>query len=221
MSNTAADTNQDSLSGMTASGRWFVLLSPLAVIGLGHWTASLFSHFIDAWAWIPLQIVYWFAMAMVIYWIGGLGEVISAYKRISGWRRRLLGIAVGLMICPVLLFNFGLFSDSQLVIPWLLLAFINPFFEESYWRGLFGQVTQRWPALFACLYPTFFCSRASATMGRIFGCLPQMGNDRIFAYHGHGLERHLPIYPKPSGGNLFAYVGRYRKHVSLGLSKFV
>ena len=67
-----------------------------------------------------------------------------------------LGIVIGLLSCANLLLNYGLLHDTRLVVLWLLVAIINPFFEEGYWRGLLGQVTDHWPAWLACAYPTFF-----------------------------------------------------------------
>jgi hypothetical protein len=172
MSQTVAEIDQDSITEMTASRRLFVLLSPLAVIGLGHLTARLFSHFIGVWAWVPLMIEYWFVMALVIYLSGGSGQVISAYRRNSRWTWWLLGVVVGLIPLPVLLLNSHLLHDSRLVFLWLLEAAINPFIEEGYWRGLFGQVTHRWPAFFACLYPTIFFTAGHPLQFGVFsiGC---------------------------------------------------
>jgi len=153
---TVAEINHEYPQIMTTSRRRFVLLSPLVVIGLGHLTARLCSPYIGAWAWIPLMIVYWLAMAIVIYLSGGLGQVFAAYKINSGWQWWFLGVVIGLLPWPNLLLHYDLLHNIRLVILWLLVAIINPFFEEGYWRGLFGQVTDHWPAWLACLYPTLF-----------------------------------------------------------------
>ena len=129
-----------------------------------------------------------------------------------------LGIVIGLLSCANLLLNYGLLHDTRLMVLWLLVAIINPFFEEGYWRGLLGQVTDHWPAWLACAYPTFFFTIGHPLQWGVFSlACRRVGDDHCSFHYGHGLECYLSLYPKFAGSDFFAHACRSRKHVSVGL----
>ena len=61
--------------------RQFLLFSPLLIILVGFTTATLFSRFIQEWAWVPLALVYWTAMGVFVFI--GKGD-----KRLKDWIRK-------------------------------------------------------------------------------------------------------------------------------------
>ncbi|WP_433967180.1 CPBP family intramembrane glutamic endopeptidase [Tunturiibacter gelidiferens] len=164
-SSTLRDQDPPALSSRQ---RRFVLLSPILLIAAGHLTARVFSASIGAWAWVPLQLVYWSGMIAVLYSVNGLSNIFAAYKRSSGWRSWSSGILIGLIPWPILLLHLSLLHSPLLIVCWIALALINPFIEESYWRGLFGEVTARWPAWAALLYPTLFFAAAHPLQWGVF-----------------------------------------------------
>jgi membrane protease YdiL (CAAX protease family) len=138
----------------------FILASPLILLAANYLTARLGLHFLGSWAWLPFQIEYWLLLALLIHYGGGWQVVRRAYRRPTKWGWWIPCILVGFLPLPVLLFNRGLIHQPVLIVSWLLIAVLNPFFEESYWRCLFGEATEKWPVFLACLYPTLFFTLA-------------------------------------------------------------
>jgi len=136
--------------------RNFILLSPLLLTASNYVTARLSAHFLGRWAWVPLQIEYWAMLTAILAFCGGWTVLRQGYRRPTHWGWWIPCLLVGLTPLPVLLLNRGLMREPLLIASWLAIALVNPFFEETYWRGLFGEVTQSWPALLACVYPTLF-----------------------------------------------------------------
>ncbi|MBP1779896.1 MAG: hypothetical protein H6Q86_5907, partial [candidate division NC10 bacterium] len=60
---------------MNPSGRLtrqrLILLSPLAVIGVGYLTARLAGGIFGIWIWIPMLLVVWGVFGFMIAWGGG------------------------------------------------------------------------------------------------------------------------------------------------------
>ncbi len=48
--------------------------------------------------------------------------------------------------------NWTLLANAQLIVAWLAFALINPWFEESYWRGVLIDSTASWGKLASLLY---------------------------------------------------------------------
>jgi len=136
--------------------RKLILASPLILTATNYLTARLGVHFFGQWAWVPFQIGYWLVITLLIRYSGGWKVVLEAYKRPTGWGWWIPCIVIGLIPLPILLHYRGLIHQPLLIASWLIIAVVNPFFEERYWRGVFGDVTEKWPTFLACLYPTFF-----------------------------------------------------------------
>ena len=153
---------------MSSRKRNLILLSPLLVIACGHLFARVCVRFLGAWTWLPLMLVYW---ALLLGCVLGAREwplLVAAYKRPSGRPWWLAGLAVGLLPLPLLLLHGRLLRDPLLTCLWLLVAVINPFFEESYWRGLLGEATGSWPAWAACLYSSLLFTASHPLMWGVF-----------------------------------------------------
>lgn len=114
------------------------LVTPLAVILLGVIVGRLFFISLKNHAWIPVVLFYWTAIGLVIFLdYKKNGNKLSDYFK--GFRFKLstviLSLLVGLIPLPVFLKSFYLFDSGYLIVLWILVAIINPFFEEVFWRG--------------------------------------------------------------------------------------
>lgn len=111
---------------------------PIAIILLGVIVGRVFFVFMQNWAWIPIVLFYWLAVGLVIYhdYKQNNKNPICYFK---GYKFKLstviLSLLVGFIPLPVLLKYFHLFDTSYLIISWILVAIINPFFEEIFWRA--------------------------------------------------------------------------------------
>ena len=153
---------------MTLKNRRFALLSPFLIIAVGHVAARVFFRLLGVWAWVPLQLVYWFAIVSAIYAADAFAIVAAAYRRSSGRRWWLLGIATGIIPLPILLLHLNLLRMKSLVACWLLIALINPVLEESFWRCLLGEATARWPGWLAGLYSAALFTIAHPLLWGVF-----------------------------------------------------
>lgn len=140
-----------------------ILLSPFVVIALAHVTARVTGIWLGVWAWVPVILVFWTTIGWLIAWSGGRE---SARRWLSrprgGWGWFVLALVVGLIPAFIFVQNWRLLSPIWIWLPWLLFAFINPWLEEGYWRGLLLDTSAAWPgwlsvsytsALFAVSHP--------------------------------------------------------------------
>jgi membrane protease YdiL (CAAX protease family) len=130
-----------------------ILFSPLIIIGLGHLTARVAGHWLGAWAWLPLTIVFWTTLALFIA-VGGGRETVRSWlgKPRGSWGWLLLAIVVGFIPFMVFLQNWRLLAPVWIWLPWLLFALINPWLEEGYWRGLLLDAAAEWKPWLSVLY---------------------------------------------------------------------
>ena len=130
-----------------------MLLSPFAVIALGHATARLAGPAFGAWAWVPVTLVLWTCFAACIAFGAGRDSARRWLRTPGGGLRWLaIALALGLIPLPILLSNFALLDSPLLVLLWLAFAAINPFFEEGYWRGVLLDRTSSWPGWASVLF---------------------------------------------------------------------
>jgi len=114
------------------------LITPLLIIFLGVVVGRSCFLFLKNWAWLPVVLTYWIAVGVILY---------LDYKR-SGTRpcsyfkggrfnltAAILALIVGIIPLPIFLINYHLFDSVILIILWIVVAIINPLFEECFWRG--------------------------------------------------------------------------------------
>ncbi len=134
-----------------------ILLSPLAIIVIGHGIARVAGTILEVWAWLPLTLTLWGMFALLIAWGGG-------WKAVREWARpshggrvwSVLAIAVGLIPLPLFLSHVRLLDSPALVLAWFVFAVVNPVLEEGYWRGLLLDNAVRWPGWLGVSYSSFF-----------------------------------------------------------------
>ena len=117
--------------------RRFVLLSPIAVIGLGHAVQHVAGRALGAWAWLPTMLAFWAAIAGVIVWArrDDLPRNWFAPPR-GGVMWSVLAGCVGLLSAREFAAGWRTLDSPALIGLWLAFGLVNPWFEESYWRGL-------------------------------------------------------------------------------------
>lgn len=133
-----------------------VLLYPFIVIAVGRLVATLFTPFIGEWTFLPLAVVYWLLTIVLSLKTMGCKKVKSLFQKPpvkNKWGA--LAILVGLIPLSILLMNLSLLKMNIVLLLWILFAFINPIFEEIFWRGLLLEELplKKWGAI---LYSTFF-----------------------------------------------------------------
>ncbi|MGB5982625.1 MAG: CPBP family glutamic-type intramembrane protease [Nonlabens sp.] len=122
-----------------------VILSPLLIIVVNLGNAYLFGHLIGKWAFIPMILVGWSLWLFFIVKYGGKESIIKWIKKPTGsfWCA-VLAVFIGLIPLPLFIFHFDTLSDWSILLPWILLALVNPWIEEFYWRGLLLDHSRRW-----------------------------------------------------------------------------
>ncbi|MEM7335021.1 MAG: CPBP family intramembrane glutamic endopeptidase [Chloroflexota bacterium] len=130
-----------------------LILSPFLVIALGYTTARVAGIVLGDWAWVPLTAVFWTTLGILISVHGGMARWREWLQPSKGhWRWIVLAILSGLLPLPVFLLDWETIRPLWVWLPWLLFAFINPWFEEGYWRGVLLDVTSHWPNWQRILY---------------------------------------------------------------------
>ncbi len=155
--------------------RVLVLLSPLVLIGINHMVARVAGRVMGAWAFVPVVLIAWTISAFLIIWGGGADSIRKWLKKPSGsvgWGA--LAISVAVMTLPLFLMHWKLLISWTIFLPWILIALINPWIEEFYWRGLLLDHTDKWPAwlsitfssvVFAANHPLAFGVNSKANSG--------------------------------------------------------
>lgn len=98
----------------------------------------------------------WTLWLFFILKYGGLKAIRKWLKKPDGavgWG--LLALIVGLIPLPIFLLHFDTLSGWKIWLPWILLALINPWIEEFYWRGLLLDYTKNWSNLTSVLFASF------------------------------------------------------------------
>lgn len=114
------------------------LTEPLILIIIGALVSVLFNLIIGSKSWMILIFVYWGGITFFVYRDSKkTGKTIKAYFKFQNfrWYLVLIALVVGLMPLPIFLISYKLFTSSFLIISWLFVAIVNPFFEELFWRG--------------------------------------------------------------------------------------
>ncbi len=114
------------------------LIPPIILILIGFLISLIFNSLIGSMSWIALVIVYWSGISIIVYRDSKKsGKRIKEYFKMRNfrWYLILLALLVGIIPLPIFLISYKLFTTTFLIVSWLLVALINPFFEELFWRG--------------------------------------------------------------------------------------
>jgi membrane protease YdiL (CAAX protease family) len=133
--------------------RLFFALSPLALVAICAAIQFIAGRYVGVWAWVPTMLGFWLVIALLLHNSPSSPRPRQRFRRPSGspfWS--VLALLAGLLSLNGFLGNWTLLANAQLIVAWLAFALINPWFEESYWRGLLIDSTASWGKLASLLY---------------------------------------------------------------------
>lgn len=134
-----------------------VIASPFLIVFVNLLLAVVFGRLIGKWAFLPMILTGW---ALWLFFILRYGKT-RDYKRWLGKPKGSFGwlalaLVVGLIPLPVFLLHSDTLAGWSVIVPWLVLALVNPWIEEGYWRGLLLDHTRHWKPWVAILYTSTF-----------------------------------------------------------------
>ena len=124
----------------------FIIASPFLIIATNFGAAFIFGQIFGKWAYAPMILIGWTLWLFFILKYGGPESIKKWLVRPQGGIRwGILAIIIGLIPLPIFLLHYDTLSGWHVIVPWILLAVINPWIEEFYWRGLLLDYTENWP----------------------------------------------------------------------------
>ncbi|MEN0006740.1 MAG: CPBP family intramembrane glutamic endopeptidase [Bacteroidota bacterium] len=142
---------------LSLTKKQWLLLSPFIMVLSGHLVARITSSFMGKWAFIPVMLNLWLVAIFFTYLADGSNRIKDWLKPVKGkigWK--VMVMVVGLLPLPLFIMHWELLKPIEILVPYLLIAFINPFVEEFYWRGTLMDTASDWPKWGIILYSTFF-----------------------------------------------------------------
>ena len=140
------------MSQADARRRLLFAFSPVALVAICASTQITAGRYVGVWAWIPTMLGFWLAIAFLLHKYSG-SRPRQRFQRASGSRFwSILALLAGLLSLHGFLGNWTLLANTQLIAAWLVFALVNPWFEESYWRGLLIDSTASWGKFASLLY---------------------------------------------------------------------
>ena len=106
---------------------------------------------------------------MFLYFILKFGELESIKRWLKkpsgnmGWT--ILALLMGVIPMAIFFKHADLLTPWQIWIPWIVLALINPWIEEFYWRGLLSDYTGKWNPWLGILFTSFLFAANHAVFG--------------------------------------------------------
>lgn len=130
-----------------------VICSPFILITVNHLVARFFTPFLGGWTFIPVILSMW---TMCLFFIFQVEDWQSMQRWLKptqkGWGWVLLTMAIGFLPLSLFLEHWALLAHWTIGLPFVILAVVNPWIEEFYWRGLLLDYTKSWPNWLAVLY---------------------------------------------------------------------
>jgi len=144
-----------------------VLISPFLITIVNVIIAFAFGEIIGKWAFIPIVLIEWVLFLFFVFKYGGGAASIKNWlqkpKSFSIWT--VLTVLMGLITLPLFLMHYNTLTDWTIWLPWILLALINPWIEEFYYRGFLLDNTREWKNWKAILFSTLVFSMNHAVFG--------------------------------------------------------
>ena len=186
-----------------------VILSPFLIITVNFGLAFLFGQFIGKWAFIPMISIGWVLWLFFILKFGGTDSIRNWLKKPTGkiwWG--IFAILIGLIPLPLFIFHHDTLSEWIIWLPWIILALINPWIEEFYWRGLLLDFTSNWSGWAAVLYSSILFALNHAAFGLNSELNGGFEIVNIDFNHGNRLGICLQKDQKLKMGHLCSFLGR-------------
>lgn len=133
-----------------------VLIAPFLITAINVIVAFSFGEIIGKWAFIPIILIEW---ALFMFLVLKYGDGKNSIKK---WLRKpkgyiiwsILAVLMGLITLPLFLMHHETLTHWTIWLPWILLALINPWIEEFYYRGFLLDNTTEWKYWKAILFST-------------------------------------------------------------------
>ena len=144
-----------------------VLISPFLITAINVIVAFSFGEIIGKWAFIPIVLIEWTLFMFFVFKYGGGKDSIKKWlqKPKGSFIWSILAVLMGLITLPLFLMHHGTLTDWTIWLPWILLALINPWIEEFYYRGFLLDNTKEWKNWKAILFATAVFSMNHAVFG--------------------------------------------------------
>ena len=144
-----------------------VLISPFLITAINVVVAFSFGEFIGKWAFIPIILIEWVLFLYFVFKFGGGKDSIKKWlQRPKGsflWT--IFAILMGLITLPLFLMHHNTLTNWTIWLPWILLALINPWIEEFYYRGFLLDNTKEWKIWKAILFSSLVFAMNHAVFG--------------------------------------------------------
>lgn len=134
-----------------------VIFSPILIVIVNLCVAVVFGQIIGKWAFIPMILIAWILWISLVLKFGGIQSVRRWLQKPSGkagWS--VLAVFIGLIPLPLFLLHSDSLAGWTVWLPWIILALVNPWIEEFYWRGLLLDYTRSWAKWSAVMYTSAF-----------------------------------------------------------------
>ena len=137
----------------------FITLSPFLIIAVNLFVALVFGSLIGKWVFIPIIIFEWCIFMFLVCRYGGTDSIKSWIKKTNkNWEWNVATVIIGIFPLPIFLKFSHLLNDWTIWLPWIMIALINPWMEEFYWRGLLIDHTKKWNNKLSILFSSILFS---------------------------------------------------------------
>ncbi|MFZ4262895.1 CPBP family intramembrane glutamic endopeptidase [Sphingobacterium sp. HJSM2_6] len=146
--------------------RKFILYTPLIVILINVFVAVFFGRLFGKWVFIPIILFEWLVYVLFISLFSSKIQLLNwlkPSKRQFAWQ--ILSILIAFIPLPIFLKFNHLLNHWTIFIPWIILALINPWLEEFFWRGILLEATKKWSTLQSAMYSSILFSINHAVFG--------------------------------------------------------
>ncbi len=146
--------------------RTVVILSPFLIMLVNLLVAVVAGQYIGKWAFVPIILIEWVLFLFFIFFYGE-AEALKRWLKPAkgGWGWIIGTLLIGITPLPIFLKYHELLSSWQLIVPWIMLAIINPWLEEFYWRGLLMDYSKNWGAPLSVAFSSLTFSLNHAMFG--------------------------------------------------------
>jgi membrane protease YdiL (CAAX protease family) len=132
---------------------FYAVLSPALLIAACALVQVVAGQVLGVWAWVPAMLAFWLIIAAFLRGFSHRTSPWSRFRPASGgfvWS--VLAVVAGLLSLHGFVRHWSLLAQWHLIVAWAVFALINPWFEESYWRGLIMDSTASWGRALSLLY---------------------------------------------------------------------
>lgn len=149
-----------------STNRTIVLASPFLIILINIIVALTIGPVLGKWVFVPIILVEWALFMFFIMRYGGNESIKRWLQKPEGsWGWGILTLLIGLSPIGVFLAFYDTLFHWTVWLPWILLALLNPWLEEFYWRGLLMDYTKNWKTWMTILFTSVLFSLNHAVFG--------------------------------------------------------